>query len=300
MSSVRSPIKSPVISASDRFGFTLFMSALINAIVILGISFSPPDDDDDDTMAPTLEVILVPTRSDRAPTEADFLAQSNQQGGGDLDEKRRPTTPSPAMITTSDTTGSPDFMPQIKAQPKPEQVQREMLTALESTETVPSDKLKRPEVEELKTSTAAELMQRSQDIARLNAELADHLEAYAKKPRIKVLSSASTREYKYASYLVDWERKVEKVGSTNYPAEAKTRNIQGDLLLDVAINHDGTIIDVQIRRSSGYAILDDAARRIVHLAAPFTPFPPSFRKDFDVLHITRTWQFLQGGKVDTK
>lgn len=299
MSKARTLLKSPVISASDRFGFTLFMSALINAIVILGISFSPLDDDDD-TTAPTLEVILVPTRSDRAPTEADFLAQSNQQGGGDLDEKRRPTTPSPAMITTSDTTGSPDFTPQLKAQPKPDQVQREMLTALQSTDSVPSDKLQRPEVVELKTTTAAELMQRSEEIARLNAELSDHLEAYAKKPRIKVLSSASTKEYKYASYLVDWERRVEKIGRLNFPAEAKSRGMQGSLLLDVAINHDGTIVDVQVRRSSGSAILDDAARRIVHLAAPFTPFPPDFRKDFDVLHITRTWQFLQGGKLDTQ
>lgn len=300
MSNVHSPIKSPVISASDRFGFTLFMSALINAIVILGISFSPLDDEDNDTMAPTLEVVLVPTRSDRAPTEADYLAQANQQGSGELEEKHRATTPTPAMITTSDTTGSPDFMPQIKAQPKPDQVQREMLTALQSADLVPSDKLKRPEMEELKTPTATELVMRSQEIAKLNAELANQIEIGTKRPRIGTLTSVSAREYKYASYMADWERRVEKTGSLNYPAEAKARNIQGDLLLDVAINHDGTIIDVQIRRSSGSTILDDAARRIVHLASPFAPFPQSFRKDFDVLHITRTWQFLQGGKLDTK
>lgn len=299
MSIVRSPIKSPVISASDRFGFTLFMSALINAIVILGISFSPLDDDDD-TMAPTLEVILVPTRSEHAPTEADYLAQSNQQGSGELDEKHHATTPTPATITTSDTTGSPDFIPQIKAQPKPEQVQREMLTALESTDTVPSDKLKRPELEEFKKSTATELVMRSQEIAKLSADLAKQIDAGEKRPRHGAVTSASTREYKYASYLKDWERKIEKWGSLNYPIEAKTRNIHGDLLLDVAVNYDGTIVDVTVRRSSGHPVLDDAARRIVHLASPFAPFPPSFRKDFDILHITRTWQFLQGGKVDTK
>lgn len=292
--------KAPAITASDRFGFTLFISAVVNAIVVLGVTFAPHDPNEDEEIAPTLEVILVPTRSERAPEQADFLAQSSQIGSGEAEDKRRPSTPTPSPITTADTSSAPSFMPQLKAQPKPEDLDRELLTAHESDWAVPSKKQERPEIPDIKTPTAAELVQRGEQIARLSAELSDQMEIYAKRPRNKFLSAANAKEYKYAAYIADWERKVEKVGSMNFPDEAKRRNIGGDLLLDVAIQPDGTIADVQIRRSSGNRVLDDAALRIVHLAAPFERFPADFRKEFDILHITRTWQFLPGGFLDTK
>lgn len=295
MKKASSALKSPVISAADRFGFTLFISAVINAVVVLGVSFSPFDPDDEDSMAPTLEVILVPTRSERAPEEADFLAQSNQIGGGEADDKHRPSTPTPAPFTTADDSTSPAFMPKVQAQPKPDTLERELLTAQDSDWAIPTKKQERPEIKDLKTPTAAEMVQRGKEIAQLTASLAEQQDVLAKKPRPKFISAANAKEYKYASYIADWERKVEKVGSLNFPDEAKRKGLHGDLLLDVAILPDGTVFEVQVRRSSGYTVLDDAARRIVHLAAPFAPFPPGFRKDFDVLHITRTWQFLPGG-----
>ena len=292
--------KSPRISAGDRFGFTLFLSALINIIIILGVTFNPLDREDNDSMAPTLEVILVPNRSERAPENADYLAQSNQEGGGDAPDKRRPTTPNPAMVTTADDTSSPEFMPQIKPQPTPEDIQREVLTAERSDHVAPSKKPQSPQVPELKAPTSAELMARGAEIARLNASLGEQLEINAKRPKPKFITGANAKEYKYASYMADWERRIEKFGSINFPDEARRRNLHGNILLDVAINPDGTVVDVTIRKSSGIKILDDAALRIVHLAAPFAPFPPAFLKDFTVLHITRTWQFLPGGMLDTQ
>lgn len=292
--------KSPRISAGDRFGFTLFLSALINIIIILGVTFNPLDREDNDSMAPTLEVILVPNRSERAPENADYLAQSNQEGGGDAPDKRRPTTPNPAMVTTADDTSSPEFMPQIKQQPTPEDIQREVLTAERSDHVAPSKKPQSPQVPELKAPTSAELMARGAEIARLNASLGEQLEINAKRPKPKFITGANAKEYKYASYMADWERRIEKFGSINFPDEARRRNLHGNILLDVAINPDGTVVDVTIRKSSGIKILDDAALRIVHLAAPFAPFPPAFLKDFTVLHITRTWQFLPGGMLDTQ
>jgi protein TonB len=300
MKKMKFAAKAPAITASDRFGFTLFVSAVVNAVVVLGVTFAPLDPSDNEEIAPTLEVILVPTRSERAPDEADFLAQSNQVGSGEAEDKRRPSTPTPSPITTADTSSAPAFMPQLKAQPKPENLERELMTAHESDWTIPSKKQEQPEIPEIKTPTAAELVQRGEQIARLSAELSEQMELYAKRPRNKFLSAANAKEYKYAAYISDWERKVEKVGSINFPDEAKRRNIKGDLILDVAIQPDGTIADVQIRRSSGNRVLDDAALRIVHLAAPYAAFPAGFRKEFDILHITRTWEFLPGGMLDTK
>jgi protein TonB len=92
-----------------------------------------------------------------------------------------------------------------------------------------------------------------------------------------------------------WRAKVESVGNFNYPSEAKRRHLTGNLLLDVALNADGSINEIAIRRSSGQKILDDAAIRIVELAAPFAPFPPEIRSELDILHITRTWKFNESG-----
>ena len=103
--------------------------------------------------------------------------------------------------------------------------------------------------------------------------------------------SARTREHEFAAYLDAWRRKVERVGNLNYPDDAARRGLSGDLLLEVALNPDGTVEDIALRRSSGQRILDEAAVRIVHLAAPFERFPEAIAREVDILHIQRTWVF---------
>jgi protein TonB len=139
--------------------------------------------------------------------------------------------------------------------------------------------------------SAAELVARSFAIASLNAEIEQRLEARAKRPRHKFIS-ASTKEYKYAAYMESWRAKVERVGNLNYPEEARRKHLSGSLILDVALNADGSINNITVRRPSGFPVLDAAAIRIVKLAAPYAPFPDTFKNDVDILHITRTWQFI--------
>ena len=138
---------------------------------------------------------------------------------------------------------------------------------------------------------AADLITSSYQIAALSAEIKRKLDERAKRPRRQFIS-ASTREYKYAAYMEAWRQKVERVGNLNYPREARRRSLTGSLILDVALHPDGSLEKITVRRSSGNRILDDAAIYIVTLAAPFAPFPEDIRKEVDVLHITRTWQFL--------
>lgn len=283
------------ITATDRLGFTLFISIVLNAVIILGISFDMSDKDPNPTMLPTLDITLVPTRSDKAPDKADFLAQNNQDAGGDVDEVLKPQTTDPAIASTADDSGSPFYIPKLEAQPEPENTNQEILTVAKSDRTVytkPKDPLKTPETD---SPTAVELIDRSKEIAKLSAELSDQMQAYAKRPKRKFIS-ASAKEYKYASYIAEWQRKIEKIGSLNFPDEAKRRNLYGDLLLVVALNANGTIHEINIQRSSGYKLLDDAALHIVRLAAPFSPFPENIRKETDILYISRTWQFLPGGR----
>jgi protein TonB len=140
------------------------------------------------------------------------------------------------------------------------------------------------------------LSSRNQEIARLTASLEARTSAYARRVRRKSVS-ASTREFRYASYLAAWARKVEGIGNLNYPQAAKDQRIYGNLILHVALRADGSVEQIRVVRSSGYDLLDQAAVRIVELGAPYSPFPPDIAAETDVLDIIRTWQFLRGGKL---
>ena len=148
-------------------------------------------------------------------------------------------------------------------------------------------------------SAASILASRGEEIARLNAKLAEDTAAFTSRPRRKAIS-ASTQEYKYASYLEAWRRKVEAIGNLNYPEEARRRKLYGNLILQVGVRADGSLEEVRVLRSSGSTLLDEAAVRIVHLAAPFAPFPPDIRRETDFLDITRTWQFLSNNRFGGK
>jgi protein TonB len=264
-------------------------------VVILGVTFSLPKLRDLPGL-PSLEITLVQTASDKRPQDAEFLAQANQDGGGEADSPEIARNPLPVREISPVNRDFPTFQtsPQKRVQSE-----REM-TALLSQQA--SRKIKeqqsRPDKKELQLQPPnLGLMARAEiqeERARLNAEISRTWQEFQKRPRHKFLN-ARTQEYKYAAYMDAWRAKVESVGNLNYPSEAKRRHLTGNLLLDVALNADGTINEISVRRSSGQKILDDAAIRIVEMSAPFAPFPPEIREDLDVLHITRTWKFNETG-----
>ncbi|MGR8921726.1 MAG: energy transducer TonB, partial [Gammaproteobacteria bacterium] len=154
-------------------------------------------------------------------------------------------------------------------------------------------------VETPRLPTAAQLLTRSFALASLNAELQERLDSKAERPRRKYIS-ANTREYRYAAYMEAWRAKVERIGNINYPNEARERGLAGNLLLDVSLNPDGSVREIVVRRSSGHRLLDDAAIRIVELAAPFAEFPPEILEETDILHITRTWKFVNNQNFEAR
>ena len=118
---------------------------------------------------------------------------------------------------------------------------------------------------------------------------ARNIEEYNQRPKRKFIGARVT-EYRFAQYVEDWRQKVERVGNLNYPDSARGK-LYGSLVLTVAIKQDGELERVEISRSSGHQVLDEAARRIVRLAAPYAVFPEAVRRDTDILEITRTWSF---------
>ncbi len=293
------------ISPIDRMGLTLFIAVTFHTVLILGISFTieppkkllPPDR--------TLEIMVVRnTQPEKKPEKADFLAQTSHEGGGREEKKERPTTelpplPVPKSLKQTAPMAQPATTPPAPMVKKPEPkkvilkktpAKKKIAIAPRETPTPPLEK--RPTVAQILTGINLE-------IAHLTAELDRKTHAYAKRPRRKYLN-ANTREYKYASYLDAWRKKVERIGNLNYPDEAKKRRLYGNLRLHVAIRADGSVDEIRVLKSSGHKLLDDTAIRIVKLAAPFATFPAGIREEFDLLDITRTWQFLNSNRLMAK
>ncbi len=278
-----------LITASDRLGLTLFFSVVLHGIVILGIVFisdKPPKSE----ISPTLEIILTQTTRPKKTTEADYLAQTDQDGDGNVKERVRP-----AMARSAPEAypmpGQNNLLSLPRQATPPRNAQNlEVLTAEQVSEQA-VDLRKDKSQPQNDMPSAAQLVMRSKEIARLSEDLHDSFKSYSRRPREHYISARS-QSFRDASYLESWRNKVERIGNLNYPEEAKRQNLSGSLILDVALNSDGTVNNIELRRSSGYKLLDDAAIRIVKLAAPFAAFSPEMRKDTDILHITRTWQFL--------
>ncbi|MBI3570182.1 MAG: TonB family protein [Gammaproteobacteria bacterium] len=283
------------LSQTDRFGVSMFGSFLVHMVIILGVTFTLPKLRDLPGL-PSLEITLVQTASDKRTLDPEFLAQANQEGGGDSDAAEIAKNPLPVREISPVNRDFPTFQSKPQKQIKSE---REMITLLsQDASRKVKEQESRPDKKELQLQPPSlGLMARAEILeerARLNAEISRTWQEFQKRPRHKFLN-ARTQEYKYAAYMDSWRAKVERTGNLNYPDEAKRRHLTGNLLLDVALNADGSINEISVRRSSGQKILDDAAIRIVELSAPFPPFPPEIRADLDVLHITRTWKFNESG-----
>ena len=276
------------VTSSDRLSFALFLALLIHAVIILGISFTASDRDN---LSKTLEVTLATYKSDKAPEQADFIAQENQEGSGTLDEARMLTTDVEATFHANEIN---ETSPQEQQASAPRQVQgnRQLVTTSGSSRNkVTSEQERRAMQVDLPDGPEKTLLERSLEMASLEAKLDSLRQTYAKQPRVQRLTAASAMKATDAYYVNSWRRKIEQMGALNYPREAESCFDNCRLRLLVAINPDGTINELRILESSGKKVLDDAALRIVRLSAPFAPFTEEMRKQTDILEIIRTWQF---------
>ena len=280
----------PVIGESTRLGATMVLSVLLHAMVILGIGFAV---EDAAPVMPTLDVILTQTKSALTTAQADFLAQAANQGGGEHDKSTRPTAPQAGPLPQPIDGLAPRPLRAQTPAPSPPPDAR-VISSTNARETMPSPQ-PRQEIEVTPLPPGQEKIDRDIEMARLAAEIQLRSQQYAKRPKRKFVS-ASTREYAWAQYLRGWVDRVERVGNLNYPDEARRRRIGGLVVISVAVRRDGSVENTRIVQSSNIPMLDNAALRIVKLSEPFAPLPRT-QDDPDVLHVTRTWQFLPGGEL---
>ena len=268
-------------------------SAALHAFALFGVALVLPDPRNAASLAQPLQVVLVNTKSQSKPAKADALAQANLDGGGNTPDDQHASTPLPAIRDDK------QFAPEQAARRVAllEEESKRMLTRLKSEHKVAQPEPKKQQRSE--TRSGDDLVQKSLEIARLEAQIDKSWNAYQKMPRRKYIGSR-TQEYRFAQYIEDWRIKVERIGNLNYPEQARQQKIFGRLQLSVAIHTDGSVESVEVDRSSGHRILDAAAMRIVKLAAPYAPLPPDIRKDTDILVITRTWTFTSSDKLESE
>jgi protein TonB len=284
------------IERQDRvLGAAIGLSIALHA-TLLSMHFKLPDLRWKPSSAP-IEVVLVNAKTRERPSKADVLAQANLNRGGTVDERRRAKTPLP--VTEPRKPGK-DLAEAQRRQRSLEARTQELLAQVrESKASVPTSAPRELGAEDPGTQpNGRDLADLALAAMRLQAQIDRQLEEYQKRPRKRFIG-ANAAEYRFAQYEEDWRVKVERVGTLNYPAEARGKSY-GNLRLTVTIRPDGSVESVELDRSSGLKVLDAAAFKIVRMAGPYAPFPPDIRRDTDLLVITRTWFFGQGDKIWTE
>ncbi len=300
----------------------IWLSILVHA-AILSIQFEPELKRFKDNL-PVLEVFLVNAKTATKPDNAEVFAQANLDRGGNTDQNRKMKTALPAVKQQSaEFTVKPvaqekkgaksanQTAEETKEQKRVEELEKqsqELMTQIQSSKQVESKALQKAVTKESATGNQetpnkkldlSDITAAALEMDKLEALISKQQDQYQKRPKRKFVG-ARAKEYRYALYVDSWRQKVEKIGNLNYPEAAKDLKLYGQLQMTVSINADGTIENVVINRSSGHKVLDEAAKHIVELAAPYAHFPEDVRKETDILSITRTWTFTKEDSLATE
>jgi len=270
-----------------------FAASLLLHGGLLLLQFAPPEIKPKRDKDRGLEVVLVNARHAQRPDKPEVLAQANLDGGGNTDQDVRAKSPLPPQNKQREGEALAEAKRKVQ---QLERTQQQLMTqARQAAPAVAPAPPQNAQPEPQPAASGLELLDSAAAVARLEAQIDRNLEEYAKRPRKKFIG-ARAREYRFAQYVEDWRLKIERIGTLNYPDAARGK-LYGSLLLSVTIRADGTVDQVSVHRSSGHKVLDDAAIRIVKLAAPYAEFPPDVKRDTDMIEITRTWTFTNTDQV---
>lgn len=277
--------------ANDRMLTTCFVAALLHGIIILGVSFSSTSSSSGDEGAPGLEVVLVNDRAPRVASNpnARYLSQRSQLGSGNTLKRERSLIPKSSLMAV-DRLGVPSGEG-LDARRAGADTGAEDLVATHS----PSQKIfyfaSATAVKE--SSELPLLLEKRPDLAMTPND--DGIELRLRgEAKHELWIAADTRESDVAVYLDSWRRKIERVGTMNFPNVARRDKLSGTPVIEVTIGADGKLLQTIVRRSSGHVEIDEAAMRILKLAAPFDPFPSELSAKHDQIRIAYEWQFLGG------
>ncbi len=273
------PLREGAAPVRDRLMAMLLLTAMLHAIVLLGLSFtsgsalSPPK-------TPELDVMLVTDEVPEAKSNdrAVYLAQRTQIGAGNTDRLQHVGSPA--------SRGARDASDVARNSPGDKQY---LATTGET-----------PEIRYIGDITPAAAdpplpLIIGETEGNPRSGRGDAVELLLKgKPDAQHWVTPDTRASRLAPYLAAWKRKVERVGTLNFPTAARNRGLSGSPVVEVQIGANGRLIDATVRRSSGFGSLDESALSILKLASPFDPFPPDLAAEYSQLRFAYQWDFVAG------
>ncbi|NOQ36405.1 MAG: TonB family protein [Methylococcaceae bacterium] len=280
---------------SDSLSTWLFIAAVVHAIILLGVTFAAPDVK---KVSKAIEITLVSSATRKAPDDAKYLAQENQIGAGQETQKPKPNEQKIPKIGKKKKKQGKIKQPKkkkssSKAKSKKKKSSSHRVISQKKQKKKKKQKVaKTKKIAQKKSNEPAELSMAAleQQIAQLGDRV-KYLKKSSEKTNIKFVNSISAHKYVAAQYVRDWERKVQRIGNLNYPKIAREKGFHGTLSMDVGIRTNGSIYQIRIVKSSGNKVLDDAAKRIVRMSAPFAALPKQISKQLEVLIIRRSWSF---------
>ncbi len=279
---------SPV-SSTDNLLVALFLAVLLHVFLLLGMSFSLPEPE---KISRSIDITIANTPVKKTPKDARFLAQENQRAAGKQDKKPKPAQ----QRMPSQTTGRKSQLSQQQTSQRVKSVEKKVTTVTNPVKIDAGDKYKTLNTKQNRPKLTAEALR--QQIAQLGEQIRQ-TDNSSQLSKIKFVNQVSAHKYVAAQYIKDWENKVERTGNMNYPEVARSKKMSRSLVMDVGIKADGSIYNIRITRSSGDQSLDDAAKRIVRLSAPFAALPGELLQELDVLVITRVWKFSDESGMTT-
>ncbi|MFK8047346.1 MAG: energy transducer TonB [Halioglobus sp.] len=273
---------------NDRMVFAMLVAAVLHLFLILGMTFEA---NQSKNYSKQLNVTLATKPSTAIPTDAEHIAEFDQLGSGEEAPQDYLSNPKPSPRpdpSAREFAQQPAPVPEASGSTKP------LLTTTSLAKTKVNSEFSE-EAQEARQTTgiSPEVDRLAREVTSLEAALEDQSRAYADIPRVRRLTSVSAKRAVDAAYLHGWVQRLEAVGNKYYPEASLRYGIYGELRLLVIVRQDGSLEDIEVLSSSGYAVLDEAAMKIVRLAAPFAPFPADLRATTDKLEIIRTWQYLE-------
>ncbi|MGZ8189218.1 MAG: TonB family protein [Methylosarcina sp.] len=291
-------LESRAMPSNDALLLWLFIAAVAHIFIIFGVNFNRPEPE---KFKRSIDITIVNTPAKKAPKNAETLAQENQIGAGERIAKPQP----PQQKIASEVISRPKPIEKIAPkESKPKSLEKvvtrkkaEKPIVAEPAKAVAEEQAVEDSPVESPPRLSPELLQ--QQITQLGTEIR-HSQQSGDQSKIKFVNMVSAHKYVAAQYLKDWEEKVERMGNRNYPEAAAKRNFSATLSMDVGIKVDGSIYSMRIRKSSGIPELDEAAKNIVKMSAPFAPLPLELQKELNVLVITRVWKFSDESGMTTR
>jgi len=292
------PLREGKAPVRDRLLTMLFLAALLHGLIILGLTFNASAGDHDS--APGLKVLLVSDEvpeSDRNDT-ASYLAQRTQLGSGNTRESVSPRNPASAIpIPRQDGVAEGDSL-LVNGDRAGAADERVVMTSGWSTQVrYLSDEGNEGH------APSQPLLLHEQTASQPGPEDETGPAELTGPKRDELWVTPDTRAALIAPYLDAWRRKVERVGTINYPTAARNPLVRGNPVVEVAIGANGRLERMVIRRTSGDPGLDNAALEILKLASPFDPFPPELARERHLLRFVYEYEFsggrLNGGAVST-